>query len=307
MNAIVKLKGFQPVDSIDFGFEGCSADFPAAKRPLQAAGKTGVLPVWSHNAVVRMIDDKPVPIGVVGADYELVQHGKFFGAIEEALRENIRPDLARDPQVRTSVSYDGAWAKREYVFPAFADALQQSETLKAKFGFRVVAWNALDGSSQASLFSGLIDFICTNGVVAGSLVNQQSRRHTSGFDIEVFKRQISEGLTVAQAEVRWLERLANTPLDMAKAEKFLKSKFSERMTERLMAQVVRERGQRGDNLFALLSALTFYSSHADGAAETRGFGIRNTGADHAAKTLHGRELEVQSAIRSAGFRELLAA
>ena len=308
MNQIVKLKGFNAVASGDFGLQGSKADFAVKPCRLQIVGDSGnTLPVTSDKAIIRMVGDRPVQLGIVGADYEIVQHRDFFGQIEGALKESIRPDLARDPQVRTTTSYHGAFVKREYVFPAFAQALQGSEKLKATFGYRIVAWNSLDGSSAAGLLSGLIDFYCTNGVIAGSLIGKKLRRHTSGFDLKAFEEQIAEGLTVAQAEVRWLETLAAKKLDLAKAETFLKTQFSERLTERLMAQVAREIPQRGRNMFALLSALTFYASHADGFAANAGFGVRDTGADHAAKTLHGREIEVQKALRSEGFRQLLAA
>jgi hypothetical protein len=310
MNQIVKLKGFSSVVTGDFGFTGSKADFKVGPRRLQIVGDNAAsapLPVVSDKAIVRMVDSRPVQLGIVGADYKIVQHVDFFGPIEDALKASIRPDLARDPQVRTLTSYHGAFVKREYVFPAFADALAGSETLKAKFGYRVVAWNSLDGSSTAGLLSGLIDFYCTNGVIAGSLIGKKLRRHTSGFDIAAFEEQIAEGLTIAQNEVRWLETLAATKLDFAKAEKFLKAEFSERLADNLMAQVQREVPVRGRNLFALLSALTFYASHADGAAANSGFGVRATGSDHAAKTLHSREVDVQKAIRSDGFRALLAA
>jgi hypothetical protein len=307
LNQIVKLADFRPVASAaDFGLEGSKVDFVAATRPLQIVGKAGgILPVDSHKAVLRMIDDKPVQLGIVGSDFKLLQHRDFFEAIEKKLRESIRPDLQRDPQVKTSVSFDGAWAKREYVFPAFAEALEQSPTLKAKLGYRVIAWNALDGSSVAGMLTGLIDFYCTNGVILGSLVGKLLRRHTSGLNLPAFEQQIAAGVGEAQKEVRYLEEVARKPLDLQKAQAFLKDAgFSERATERLIEQTQREVAVRGDNLFALVSALTYYSSHADDRA---GFGVRDTGSDHVAKTLHGRELEVHGVLHSNGFRQLLAA
>lgn len=302
MNQLVRMQGFREATPTDFALAGSDADFIARPRPLVILGKSGTMPVHTHKAIVRMVGETPTQVGIVGADFELVQHPDYFGAIEKTLRENIRPDLQRNPQVRTRSSHDGAWVQREYVFPAFVEALEKSSSLKALFGYRVVAWNALDGSSAAGLLSGLIDGWCSNGMVYGSLVGKQLRRHTSGFSMEAFREQIRAGLTAAQEEIRWLERLADTPLDLDKAGKFLKAKFSDRMADRLMEQVQREVPVRGQNAFALLSALTFYASHADGA-----FPTRNTGADHWAKTLHGREMEVQDVIRSQGFRELLAA
>lgn len=306
MNAIVRLKDFAPVAREDFGFTGSKLDFVAAPRPLQIVGKAGgTLPVHSHKAIVRMTDRGPAQVGIVGSDYKLVQHAEVFGKIEDALRQNIRPDLQQGVQVRRTTSYGGAFGKAEYVFPAFADALKVSDRFPAKFGYRVVAWNSLDGSTAVGLLSGLIDFYCTNGMIAGSLIGRKLRKHTSGFNIAAFEEQITDGLTIAQEEVRWLEQLAAKPLDTDKAVAWLKAEgFSERKVEQLMAQTHRETRQRGRNLFALVSAMTYYASHGDDSA---GFGIRNTGSDHGSQTLLNREIEVQQAIRSDRFRQLLAA
>lgn len=299
------FRDYAPASATDFGLVGSKADFTAVSRPLQIVGKSGsVLPVDSHKAIVRMIDGAPAQIGIVGTDYKLVQHRDFFAAIEEAITSNIRPDLQRDPLVKTQTAYDGAYVRREYVFPAFRDALKGSETLKASLGFRVIAWNSLDGSTAAGMLSGLIDFWCANGMISGSLIGKQLRRHTSGFDMEAFRHQIAVGVGQAQGEVRFLERVASSKLDMDKAETVLKAHFSDRMAQRLLEQTQREVRARGQNAFALLSALTYFASHDD---EQAGFGLRDTGADHGAKTLQSREIEVQNLIRGAGFASLLEA
>ena len=65
-----------------------------------------------------------------------------------------------------------------------------------------------------------------------------------------------------------------------------------------------ERQTRGDNVFALYSAFTNYSSYAD---ERNGFALRNTGLDTRATSMWAREQEVAKWIDSPKFKELLVA
>ena len=62
-----------------------------------------------------------------------------------------------------------------------------------------------------------------------------------------------------------------------------------------------EVSHRGQNVFSLLSAMTYYSSHNSDEFPTRG----REGTE--VQTLHGREAEVQRIIGSPQFRALLEA
>ena len=63
-----------------------------------------------------------------------------------------------------------------------------------------------------------------------------------------------------------------------------------------------ESQERGQTVWALRSALTYYASHNSTA-----FGVRNTGTDSEAAVLYGRENEISSLFAGASWRELLAA
>jgi hypothetical protein len=305
MTNVTSLRPALAAALFDFDLENSRAIFPVASRSLQIVGKQSgkTVPVSSHKAIVRPDPDRDgeiIELGIVGADYKILPNRMFFGAIESTLREHIRPDLLKGATVKDHVSYDGAWCKREYIFPEFAHTLRHSTGLSTKLGYRVIAYNSYDGSSKAGMLTGLIDFWCTNGVISGSLVGQQMRRHTSGLNTDLFAGTIQDSLHQVQDEVRRIEAAAATPLDFAKAAQLLKDQFSERRAEGLADQVKREIEARGSNVWALQSALTWYASHADGA-----FTVRNTGADNVAKTLHERELEVQRVTHSAQFQALL--
>ena len=306
---VVNLRPASAVETYDFGLAESRTVFPVSSRRLQIVGRDGksTVDVDSHKAIIRA-NPKPdgkveiVQLGIVGNDYKVLPNKDFFGTIEQTLRDNVRPDLLKGATVTDHVSYDGAWSKREYILPAFTTTLRHSNGFNTKLGYRVVAFNTYDGSSSAGMFTGLIDFICTNGMISGSFIGQKLRRHTSGLHVGMFADTIRESVTEVQQEVRRIEIAANTPLDLEAARKLIEGSFSERRAELLKAQLNREIGQRGMNVFALQSALTFYASHADGL-----FGVRNTGNDNVAKTLHERELEVQRVTHTPQFAALLKA
>jgi hypothetical protein len=287
----------------DFDLENSKLVFPVATRDLQILGKSGeVIPVETHKAVVRMVDDKPHQLGIVGADYGVLPHKRFFQTIEDTINDTIRPDLRREVKVIDAASFDGAWGRREYLFPAFAETLNISDKFNSKLGYRIIAWNSYDGSSSAGMLTGLIDFYCTNGMITGSLIGKKMRRHTSGLNPALFRETLTEAVAHVQQEVRQIEAMAATALDLATAENVLKASFSERRTEQLMAQVQEEIAVRGQNVFALHSALTFFASH-----NSERFAVRNTGNDNVSKTLHQRELDVAKVVAGQAFQHLLAA
>lgn len=273
----------------DFGLSQSKAVFPVSTRPLMVAGAKDALPVHTHKAVIRTDKDgsNVRPIGIVGSDYKVMKNVDLFGSIEGSIARTMERSLMEGVQVNTEISFDGAWTKREYLFPAFKEALETSDGFKTDVGFRIIGWNSYDGSASAGVASGLIDFYCSNGMILGKMVDLAKRRHTSNFFADHFDKQISDGIGMVQHEVRMLRKMATTQLDPEVGAEILRKHFSKRRAERMIARMEHEASVRGWNVFALHSALTYYSSH-----NSDEFGIRRTGNDNVAKTLHNREAEV---------------
>ncbi len=271
-----------------FGLEGSAVDFPVATRPIAAVGKMGAtLPIDTHKAVIRSDGTDVYPISVVGEGYNLLKYRDYFTEIEKTLVSNIEPGLLRGAYVRTALGNNGAFARREYVLPAFAEELRTSNDFKTDLGFRVIAWNSYDMSSSMGMASGLIDFFCTNGCIMGSMVDQGKRRHTKNLTADFFSPLLIMGIKKVAKEIEMLRKLAMTQLDRDAAVTLLEDSFSARRAEKMIARMDEEVAVRGNNVFALHSALTFYSSH-----NSEDFKVRETGNDNVAATLHAREAEV---------------
>lgn len=299
MTNIVKLREA----SSRFDLLENDALFPVRLMDMSVPGKTSSLDVPNHKAVVRADRDgsNPRTIGVVGSDYKLLKNSAYFGSVEDAIERNVGPDLLRGAYVNTSMSYDGGYTAREYVLPAFSEELRTSTNFQTNIGFRVIAWNSYNGYSSAGMACGLIDFFCTNGCISGAMVDMAKRRHTKNLEAGQFTLMLEGGLITARGEVDKLRKMASKTLDRDAAIKLFETKFSARRAKALTDQLDQEIETRGDNVFALHSALTYYASH-----NSEVFPIRDTGQDNVVYTLHNRQVEVARVMDSADFQKLAA-
>jgi hypothetical protein len=300
------LQGFA-LPTTDLGLSESPVSFPVEARHLLASSarwdaeqpQHGV-GTWTdtHKCIVRTDTDEIV--GVVGANYSLLPNSVYFSTIEETMRGAIPGDMWEGVQVRDSLSRAGAFCRREYVFPAYAEQLRNT-IHNTDIGLRLIAWNSYDGGTSAGLMSGLIDFYCTNGMVVGKNIASTTARHSSRMDPQVFVEPLRRSIDQTEEMVDEVRRMARTPVTSDDAIEFLEKTFSDRRAGAMHARFLAETEQRGQNVFALLSAMTFYSSHNSEEFPTRGREGTET------QTLHGREIEVQRATASPAFRSLLEA
>ena len=163
-----KRHGFR-VPTSDFGLAESPTMFPVAERDLYWATPTEGGPPdvgrasETHKAIVR--EDTGAIVGIVSKNYRPLPNSDYYSTVEQALRDAIPEELREGVMVRDRVSGPGSWTQREYVFPAFAEKLANTQ-YQTQYGLRIVAWNSYDGSASAGLLSGLIDFMCTNRVVS---------------------------------------------------------------------------------------------------------------------------------------------
>lgn len=250
----------------------------------------------THKCIVR--EDTGQIVGVVGSRYGVLRNEDFFKTIEDTMREAIPLDMWEGVQVRDSLSRSGSFCRREYVFPAYAEALANT-VHETKMGLRVIATNSYDGGSSASLMTGLIDFYCTNGMILGKNIASEAARHSSRLSADQFVAPLKKSIEQTEKMVDEVRRMIRTPISTDDAADFLEKKFSKRRSEALLEQFGLEVEHRGMNAFALLSALTYYASHDSELFPTSG------SRDNSKEILHYREHEVQKIVSSADFTKLL--
>ena len=186
---------------------------------------------------------------------------------------------------------------RDYVFPSIRCRLPG---VRSDIAFRLIVQNGYGGSALR-IHVGAIDFYCTNGMIRGDYTTTY-RKHTSGLVIDSVDAVIEKALLMFSDSEQLWTKWTQTPVKHAKAmELFHDIARSKRMAEGLANQYLREADDRGENLFAVYSALTYFASHNDGE-----FSLKSTvhDQDSVASTMLQRELDVAKWVQTDKWKEL---
>lgn len=271
-------------------------DFHAYERNCFFMGKDDTPYDTDSKALVRMIGDAPKCLAVVNKTYKVVQNKELFDAIHCGLSAGLSATEIRTAQIKDRIAYGGRQCFREYIFPDIAIESPERDTI----AFRVIIQNGF-GTGAIKLYAGAIDFFCTNGLVLGEYTSLYAK-HTSGVNISNFEQTVRGAVDLFWKHREFYNELAGKKIiSDAEVSKFLEDRFGERLGTKLFAQFLNEAKVRGNTLWALYSALTYYSSHVDAT-----FTLRNTGQDHAAATMMKREHDVKRATGHEGFMLLAA-
>ncbi len=276
-----------PLELLGFNVSSKEAEFHTPK--------TGYLPT-PYNINYR--EDNCTPLGVCKGQYKILQNKELYDLAGKALAESAPSRALSNAQVQEKLSNDGARCFIDISFPELTEDLQQLRGNSTGLMFRILGWNSFDGSSPVRFSSGAIDGYCSNGMLWGDF-SVFGARHTQGFNSKHLEKFFALSFSDFQQKIIGLREEAKKHLELEEARKFLEKKFSKALADKLVERFVIESIERGQSVWALRSALTFYASH-----NSSNFSIRNTGNDHSASTLYTREEEVRKVVNSSEFKTL---
>lgn len=242
--------------------------FPVGERKVGWQTRSGSYEyAHTHKAIIRLnqAGDGAQLLNIVGASYKLIHNRELFNALETAMIAEMLPEHLRDVRVSDKVAGWGRVCIREYVFPNIMCKLLSA---RSDIAFRIIAQNGYGGSALR-IHTGAIDFFCTNGMIRGDYISAY-RRHTSGLVVTGLPNIITTALQQfadsQQVWRKWIETPVKHAAAMALFENIAEST---KMREGLVDQYTRETDQRGNSLWSVYSALTYYASHNDGAFALR--------------------------------------
>ena len=276
---------------LDYLVQSAPADF----EPIKGAGHV------SSKYFINFRTDTETDLGMCKERYQIVQNQDLFSSLSLALFKSAPPRALEGAVIKPKTSYEGAQAFADVAFPRLTEDLVQARGNTTALTFRLLLWNSFDGSSPVKLAVGAIDGFCTNGMIFGSY-DLFGKRHTKGFSQIELEEFVGNSFLMFQRKIQELRLETFKQIELEQAEKFLAANFSGRRAAQLLEQFAIESQERGQTVWALRSALTYYASH-----NSVNFGVRNTGTDSEAAVLYGRETEISSLFTGAGWRELLAA
>lgn len=252
-------------------------DFHVYERPAIYIGKDGDEYETGYKALVRMVDDKPVSLGVVKNTYKVVQNKELFDLINDEITKAIGTN---DAHIVDKTSYHGAVSLRDYRFNHLNTLSPDGHPIK----FRIIVQNGF-GTGAVKLYAGAIDAFCTNGMILGEY-GVTYAKHSSGLEIKKFGAAVQSSIDIFWKHKDYFAELKHMSLFYDRVRKWLNDNFGERLGGLLHQVYLEESRKRGPNMWALYSALTYYASHEAFVPP------RKTKNDHAASTMIERENKV---------------
>ena len=295
MNNIIQLTPTKPEafsDESDLYFD-------VWERPAYFKGRDGYYEDPSHKHIVRLWEDEPHSIGLVGKNYKVLHNKELCEGVEDTFMETLTSEELHGVQRRDRVSYMGGTSIRDYIFPSIRADI---ESKRSDIAFRTIIVNGYDGSSSFKFYHGAIDFFCTNGMVTGSY-DMIIKKHTAGLSVPKLTDRLRNSIDIFYKQTEQWSKWVGKEICDEDAEECFKAmpNVSERRVEQLMRQFRIETQSHGRTVWALYSAATFYASQNAGD-----FKIRETGQDNSASTLMNRENQVRSWLNTESFTELAA-
>jgi hypothetical protein len=225
-------------------------------------------------------------LSVVNKKYRVVENKEILLPLQEQMVKYFDPEIVKNIKIKDTILHNGAICWAEYVFPNLVEAIETKTGHKTSFQLRYIAKNTFNGSGAVVLYSGDFDVFCTNGMISGSY-DVTKKRHTKNFNVEGFMNIFDSSLEKHKEQVEKYQVWADTQLKERTTEKVKKlfrkltdtpddPKKSNTLSDRLFNQFMIEREIRGDNIFAVSSALTAYSSHDSSKFPLTKVGNENT-------------------------------
>jgi hypothetical protein len=279
-------------------------DFDAVAEPIYCKNhETGTAKQIdkSIGRVIRRTDNFN-ELGIVGSRYGIAPNKPIFDMVCEGAEATLPRQALQDIQLKEFASYGGQYTRFELVFPGLGADIRQLNNNSTQLLFRVGVSNSFNGSGSVRVMAGAYDLVCTNGMIVGE-AEKKAARHTSGYTPKIFAGFIETECAKYLERVRTWQAWARAEINPAQAEQALNDAgMSGRRIASMMQQFDAEAASRGRTVWALYSALTFYSSH-----NSERFGVRNSGnVDNEAVTLDQREREVSRVIGSDAWARLAA-
>jgi hypothetical protein len=247
-------------------------------------------------------------MSVVNRKYRTVLNEEVLFPLQKQMVNHFDPVVLEDIQIKDHISKDGSVCFAEYILPKMKQTVETETGHKTDVGLRYILKNTFDGSSSVVFYGGVIDFFCTNGMIAGQY-DVTRKRHTKNFSVDGFIHAFDDTIKRHHTIVEQYQRWADTRIwDSKKVLDLYRTltkgttddpKRTNGLSDRLYAQYLDEIQERGKNIFSVVSALTHYSSHDD-----ERFKLTKRGDD---VTLLKREEQVSTWLNSKVFADYLQA
>jgi hypothetical protein len=229
-------------------------------------------------------------LGIVGHTFNCASHPEFFQSVWNTMTEHLPSHEMEGATLKWKSARYGTWGMLEVVLPNVTHKITTRSKHETEVAQRIISLHGIDGSCSNQVFFGAIDFFCTNGLIVGEY-DKVKRKNTKNFDLKSFEKELYTKNIQFEKQMGRLQQMADTSLTgkYSVVESVVKSLMKERPAEKMLSLYKEEAATRGNNVFALFSAMTNYASYAD---ERNGFQLKASANDNQAITMWNRQQTV---------------
>lgn len=233
----------------------------------------------NKKALVR--EDTGAFLGIVGRNYKILQNEDIIPATAEKIASLIPSGFT----TKEVVQERGAHAFYAMEF----DYGEKISLGRSKLS--VLIWNSF-ARRAVKIIAGVIDSYCDNGSVIGEY-DAQVLRHTKNLNSK-FKNSMTSLIDAYLKRIKKYQEWTERSITSSDAHGFIfylqkEGYYSKKRADAIYEQYCKEVLLRGENMYALFSAFTYYSSHLDA---DRGFGTQNANDDRLLLTQLNRQMIV---------------
>src|SRR3990167_11560734 len=88
-------------------------DFFVYSVPIEMVGTKGRYPINSHKATVRLLNEVPTVLGIVGRNYQVIPMIPLCRSIEDQFLSSMSDAELTGVSIRDKTSYDGSFVSRD--------------------------------------------------------------------------------------------------------------------------------------------------------------------------------------------------
>jgi len=246
-----------------------------------------------HKYVIRTDTDEC--IGMVNSTYKGTSHPDYFRKMREQWMNTLQPD---NYNIRTRTAGNGAWALETVIFPDLKGVVETNKH-KTETAMQLNYWHSINGSTSNNFVGGLIDFFCTNEMITGDY-SFLKKRNTKNFNLSTFADKAGSVIAGYSEHNAWCQSLAEKEIHLDQIDSMLESMMPKRKADKMFSSVLQETNVRGNNMWAVYSAMTQYATHSDR------FEFRKTNNDTQVQRQFNRNLEVAKWVEHPSFLEMAA-
>ena len=240
-------------------------------------------------------------LGHVGKEYPLTTHRDFFSQQHDMMQSKFSSNELDNLVCKYKISRDGAWALQDITFPNVKHTIDNGKH-KTELALRHASWHSVDASASNNSVFGIMDFFCTNMSMNGEY-DIIKKKNTKNFDMTRFINEIEQSVDKFYATSEKYQTWATRDITFQNAQKVIEFlPVPKGKKDKLLTTYIMEANERGNNMWALYSTFTNYSSHHKG----NGFSFNKSKHDHVAQSMLKREFEVANWIHTEEFVKLAA-